>query len=460
MCYIVIRKKVSKKMSQKEIVFDRKFLVKLIIPLILEQLLAVSVGFVDTLMISTVGEFAISGVALVDNLNRLVIQVLAAFSTGGVVIASQYLGRGNKEDCRICTGQLMSLMLVSTLVLASAFILFPRAILKAIFGSVEPEVMNAAVTYLVITSCSYPFLAIYNAGAAIFRSFGNSSVSMRISFIMNIANVSFNALFVFGMNLGVLGVGLATFLSRVISCGIMIFYLRSDDNKLKVSGIRDFIPRGSYISRILKIGVPSGIENGMFQIGKLTVVGMVATLGTSAIAANSVAFQVVDFPNIPASSIGIALVTIVGQCMGAGKVEEAKKQIRRLVMCAYACVWFFDGLMFLFAPQIVGWFSLSDEAAQSAIAVLRAFYFAAILIWPLSFTMPHPLRASGDVKLTMTVSIISMWTCRIAVSYVLVFYCNMGLLGVWMGMFIDWYARGICYLIRYLSGKWIGHKVI
>lgn len=273
-------------------------------------------------------------------------------------------------------------------------------------------------------------------------------------------NVAFNALFVFGMRLGVKGVGLATLFSRVIACFIMILYISSDKNELRVSNIRHFIPKGMYISKILKIGVPSGIENGMFQIGKLMVVGMVATLGTSAIAANSIAYQIIDFPNLPASSIGIALITIVGQCIGAGDIKEAKYQIKKLLKYAYVSDWICKGVLFIFAPVFVSWFSLSQEAADSAVAVLRAFFLAAILIWPLSFTLPNALRAAGDVKYTMTVSILSMWICRIVASYVLVFYLNMGLMGVWIGMFIDWYVRGICYEFRYLSNKWIEHKVI
>ncbi len=450
----------KKKTEQINHIFTNHFLVMLILPLIMEQLLAVSVGFVDTLMISTVGEYAISGVALVDNINRLVIMVLSAFATGGVVVASQYLGREDKESGRICTGQLITLMLITTLVLTLIFLLFPRVILRTIFGNVEEEVLNAAVTYLLVTSISYPFLAVYNSGAAIFRSFGNSSVSMRISIVMNIANVGLNALFVFYMHLGVLGVGLATLCSRVLCCLIMVKYLASDKNQLRVSGIRAFIPRKSYISRILRIGVPSGVENGMFQIGKLMVVGMVATLGTSAIAANSVAYQIIDFPNLAATSIGMSLITVVGQCMGAGNLPEAKYQTRKLMKAAYVCDWISKGLLFLFAPQIVGWFSLSAEAAADAVLVLRAFFLAAIPVWPLSFTLPNALRAAGDVRYTMTVSLISMWVCRIAASYLMIFHFHMGLLGVWVGMFIDWYVRGVSYLLRYLSGKWNNHKVI
>ncbi|MCR5776124.1 MAG: MATE family efflux transporter [Lachnospiraceae bacterium] len=440
--------------------FDNRFLLKLVIPLVFEQLLAVSVGFVDTLMISTVGEYAISGVALVDNINRLVIQVLAAFATGGVVVVSQFIGKGSKEESRICTGQLISLMLIFTIILTVIFILFPSWILGAVFPGVEDEVMKAAIVYLVVTAYSYPFLAFYNSGAAIFRSFGNSSVSMIISIVMNAVNVVFNAIFVFGMKMGVMGVAMATLISRVAASILMFIFMSSDKNELKGNTFRDFLPKGRYILRILRIAIPSGIENGMFQVGKLLVVGMVATLGTSAIAANSVAYQIIDFPNLPASSIGIALITIVGQCIGSGDIDTAKRQITKLLKYAYISDWMSKGLLFIFAPVIVRWFSLTQQTSDIVIIVLRAFFIASIIIWPLSFTLPNALRAAGDVKYTIAVSIVSMWLCRIGASYILVNYLSMGLMGVWLGMFIDWYVRGISYGIRYLSRKWLDHSVV
>lgn len=440
--------------------FDNRYLKSLIFPLMLEQLLAVSVGFVDTLMVSTVGEAALSGVALVDNINRLVIMVFSAFATGGIVIVSQYYGRGEKEHSRLSCGQLITLMEAFSLIILAAFLLFARPMLSAVFGKVADDVMDAAVIYLVLTSISYPFLAVYNSGAAIFRSFGNSKISMKISFVMNLINVLFNAIFVFIFNMGVAGVGLATLISRVFAAVVMWCFMNSDRNMLRIQSVREYMPKMEYISRILKIGVPSGIENGMFQIGKLLVVSMVATLGTSAIAANSVAYQIIDFPNIPGVSIGLALVTISGQCMGAGDVSAARYYTKKLIKTAYICDWICKGLLFISAPFIVGWFSLSDVAAAEAVKVLRAFFIAAIVIWPLSFTLPNSLRAAGDVRYTMCVSIASMWICRIAASYLFVFTFNMGLMGVWLGMFVDWYVRGVCYILRFIGHRWEKIKVI
>jgi putative MATE family efflux protein len=283
---------------------------------------------------------------------------------------------------------------------------------------------------------------------------------MEISVIMNIVNVAFNAIFVFGLGMGVLGVGLATLISRIVAGFIMTGKVLSADNPLQLRDLSLFMPQGQYIKNILRIGIPSGIENGMFQIGKLVVVSIVATFGTQAIAANSIGYQIMDFPNIPGQSVGLALVTIVGQCMGAGNVAEARRYTVKMMKLAYLSDWICKITLAICVPWVVGWFSLTEGTAALAVFLLRCFCLASLPAWPMSFVMPNALRAAGDVKYTMTVSIASMWICRICCSYLLGVVMNMGILGVWCGMFVDWYARSICYLARYLSGKWSYKKVV
>lgn len=439
---------------------DNKELKKLIVPLILEQLLGVSVGMVDTLMVSTVGEVAVSGVALVDNINRLIIQVMSAFAAGGIVISSQYYGSGDTSKTKRTCAQLEMLMMVFSMVTAIFCIIFSRGILGAIFGSVEDDVMNAANTYLIVTVLSYPFLGEYNAGAAILRSLGNSKISMNISIIMNIVNVGLNALFVFAFKWGVLGVGLATLAGRIVAGVIMKGMTVSSKNPLKITDMKDYIPEFVYVKKILKIGIPSGIENGMFQIGKLLVVSMVAVLGTNAIAANAIAYQIIDFPNIPGTAVGLALVVIVGQNIGAGDKELAVKNSKKLLKIAYAGDWICKITLLITAPFIVSAFFLSEESYVMAVTVLRCFAIASLPVWPLSFTLPNAMRGAGDVKFTMIISIASMWLCRIVVSYILIKWVKIGVLGVWIGMFADWYVRGICYTVRFVSKKWLIKKAI
>lgn len=440
--------------------FSNKFICRLIVPLIFEQLLAVSVGMVDTFMVSIVGQVAVSGVALVDNINRLIIQIMAAFATGGVVIASQYFGCDDRVRARHTCAQLETIMMIFSVVAALIFCVFTSPILSLIFGSIEKDVMDCATTYLFITALSYPFLGMYNAGAAIFRSVGNSKISMNISLLMNAINIVLNAVFVFGAGIGVAGVALATLISRVVAGVVMTIFALSKKNPMAVHNLKKYIPKKAFVVRILKIGIPSGIENGMFQIGKIVVVSMVATLGTDAIAANSIAFQVIDFPNIPGTAIGLSMVTIVGQCLGAGSAEDAKVYTKKLMKLTYLSDWVCKLLLLVTAPYIVSLFSLSPSATETAVFVLRCFSIASLPVWPLSFALPNSLRAAGDVNYSLGVSMISMWVFRIICSYVMVMVLGWGVLGVWLGMFIDWYARGVAYLARYLSGKWKKHRVI
>lgn len=438
--------------------FSNKDLKKLIVPLMFEQLLAVSVGLVDTLMVAQIGEAAISGVAIVDNINRLVIQIMAALATGGAVVCSQYIGHGNVNNVKKAGAQLESVLLIFSLIMMGISLIFTRPLLGAIFGSVTKDVMDSAVLYFTVTSLSYPFLGLYNAGAAIFRSEGNSKISMNISLIMNIINVGANALFVFVFKWAVLGVALATLLSRLVAAFIMIVKICGDKNPYKITRFSDFIPNFGMIGKILMIGIPSGIENGMFQIGKLSVTSMVATFGTASIAANSVGYTVIDFANIPGSAMGLALITIVGQCIGANEKDQAVKYTKKIIRWAYYGDWICNFILFMIAGWLPTCFNLSAEAIAIATLVLRAFSITSLFVWPLSFTLSNALRASGDVNFTMAVSILSMWICRVGSSYVFGVMLGYGVLGIWMGMFFDWFVRSACFGYRFLSGKWLEKK--
>lgn len=440
--------------------YTKKELRALVAPLMFEQFLNVLVGIVDTLMVSQAGEAAVSGVALTTNINLLIIQVMAALATGGAVVCSQYNGRGDMKEARLAAGQLETVLLIFSFIAAAACFVGGRGMLGAIFGNVEPDVMDSAFTYMLITAVSYPFLGLYNAGAAVFRSSGNSSISMKLSVLMNAVNIGFNALFVFQFHMGVMGVALATLISRIVCGGIMTVFACGRRNPIRIEGIRALFPEKKMIVRILRIGIPSGIENSMFQIGKLAVVSMVTKFGTAVIAANSVSYSIIEFPNIPGTAMGLALITVVGNCIGAGELSQVKKYTKKLVGMAYVGDWVMNLLLFLFAPQIVSMFHLSSEAVSIAVEVLRYFSILSLFIWPLSFTLPSALRAAGDVRYTMLAGILSMWLFRVLCSYFLAVVLNFGILGVWYGMFIDWAVRSVLFVIRFLSGRWENQKVI
>ncbi|MCQ2496578.1 MAG: MATE family efflux transporter [Lachnospiraceae bacterium] len=432
---------------------------KLIIPLVLEQLLAVSVGMADTFMVADGGEAAVSGVSLVDGLNLLVIQIMAAFAAGGVVIISQYIGQKNRADIKSACRHLEILINSFSILVMTVFLFFGRGILGLLFGQIEPDVMAAAVTYLMITAVSFVFWGICSSGAAILRCHEDTKTSMKVSVLMNLINVALNAVFVYIVGIGVMGVAIATLISRAIAGIVMKIILvrrnRAEADTEKTSGISF-----GMLKRILAMGIPSGIENGMFHVGKLALASVISTLGTTAIAANSIAYQVIEFPNIAGNTIGLALVVIAGQDIGARNKEAAVSDSKHLLKLAYIGDWMCKIAFFFLAPLIVSLFSLTPEAVDTAVLVLRCFSIASLPIWPLSFTMPNALRGAGDVRFTMIVSIISMWAGRVIVGYILITVFDLGILGVWIGMFVDWYIRGISFLIRFRSKKWLEKRAV
>lgn len=435
---------------------------KLILPLILEQLLAVSVGMADTFMVSTVGEAAISGVSLVDGLNLLILQVMAAFCAGGVVIISQYIGERNQAGTKSASKHLELLVNVFSLLVMVIFLVFGKYILRFLFGAIEDDVMTAAMSYLTITSISFIFWGLYSSGAAILRCHEDTKTSMKVSILMNLLNVALNAYFVFALNMGVTGVAWATLISRGVAGIVMkVILIKKEKNQKSLDIFNEtHLVSFDMLRRILAMGVPSGIENGMFHVGKLALASVIATLGTSAIAANSISYQVIEFPNIIGNTIGLALVVITGQNIGAKDREAAVNDTKYMIRLAYIGDWISKITFFFLSPYIVRLFSLSPDATSIAITVLHAFSIASLLIWPLSFTMPHALRGAGDVKYTMIVSIISMWAGRVIVGYVLITFFHLGILGVWIGMFVDWYIRGISFLIRFISKKWLDKRAV
>ena len=440
--------------------FTRRQLVTLIWPLLLEQFLSVSMGMADTLMVSGVGEAAVSSVSLVDSLNILILQILAALASGGAVVASQYLGRQDGDNARRSAAQLFSVVGIATGAAMVVCIVLSRVILRGVFGSIDEDVMAFSQIYFIISAVSYPFMGLYSAGAALFRAQGNSKVSMRASLVMNVINIGGNALLIYGFGLGVLGAALATLFGRVVAAVWVLVQQQQMENPLRVSEPADLLPQRELVGRILAIGVPSGLENGMFQIGKLCVSSLTSTLGTAAIAANAVAGSVSTMANIPGNTMSLAMIPVVGRCLGAGDKKQAKHYAVLLLGIAAAGLFVTNAVLFFVIPTVAVWFSLSAEALAMCVTVVRWFSVFSVFFWAGSFTLPNALRSGGDAKFTMLVSIVSMWTFRVVLSYFFVLHLHMGLTGVWFGMFIDWICRCLCFGIRFIRGKWMEHEVI
>ena len=314
------------------------------------------------------------------------------------------------------------------------------------------------MTYFLLTALSYPLLAVYNAGAALFRAMGNSKVSMLASLLMNIVNIGLNAILIYGVGIGVAGAGFGTLFSRLAGAVLMTWLICQHGHRIHIDHLLHFEFRGQLVKKILRIGVPNGLENGMFQIGKLLVLGLVTPLGTSATAANAIANSVAGVVNVPGNAISLSLITVVGQCMGAGDSKQAVGYTKKLMAIVYLAMGTLSVLLFFFAAPVVGLFGLTAAAAAMAVEVLRWCALFDLVFWPMSFSLPNALRASGDAKFTMIVSMCSMWLFRIGFSFLLV--PQIGLLGVWVSMFIDWIVRAVVFFIRFLSGRWKTKKVI
>lgn len=435
-------------------IFTNKELKKLIVPLLIEQVLAISVGIADTMMISSAGEAAVSGVSLVDMIVILIINVFAALATGGAVVASQLIGRKDKKGACESAKQLTIVTVLISLVIMSLCLIFKRQILDLFFGDIDSDVMDNAITYFTISAMSFPFLALYNSCAALFRAMGNSKISMVISVIMNIINITGNAILVLGFHMGVAGVALPSLISRIIA-GCVMFALMCNKKYMIHINIREkFRINKAMVKKILHIGIPNGIENGLFQLGRVVVVSLIATFGTVQIAANAVANNIDHLGIIPGQAMNLVMIVVIGRCVGAGDYDAVKYYIKKLLKITYVLIFVLNIIIFISLPWLLNIYNLSQETINLATKLIIIHNGFTMLLWPLAFTFPNALRAANDVKFTMLVSIFSMLTFRILFSYIIGKGLGYGAIGVWIAMIIDWIFRIICFSIRYKSEKW------
>lgn len=433
--------------------FSKKDLRKLIIPLILEQTLAITVGMADTMMISSAGEAAVSGVSLVDMFNNLIISVLAALATGGAVVTSQCIGAGRREEACRSARQLVFTEAAITIGISVLVLLFHRQILGLFFGQIEADVMQNVIIYLIISVFSFPLLAVYDSCAALYRSMGNAQITLKISLLMNVINVVGNAIGVYVLKLGVAGVAIPSLVSRGVAGVVLFTLLHNPDNLV-------FLTRGKFkvdatiVKRILFIGIPSGIENGIFQLGRVLVVSIIAAFGTSQIAANGVANSLDSMGCIVGQAMSLAMITVIGRCVGAGEEGQVRYYTKKLLGETYFYTAVINSIILLLLPWILQIYGLGEETTRLSYILVMIHDGMAIFLWPASFVLPNMLRACNDVKYTMVVSIFSMITFRIGFSYVFGVHMGWMAVGVWAAMVIDWVFRVLCFVGRYLAGTW------
>lgn len=439
--------------------FSGSYLRKLIFPLIIEQFLGISVGMVDTMMISSVGESAVSGVSLVDMLNILFINIFAALATGGAVVVSQFIGAKKEKEANESASQLITISLLISLLIMALLLVFKHGILRLMFGKIDEDVMSHALIYCKISAISYPFIALYNSGAALFRSMGNSKVTMLVSLIANILNAAGNAMLIYVFNWGVAGAAIASAAARFVSMAVVLILLLNKKRQIHISVKSMFKIDLMLVKKILHIGIPSSMENSVFQLGRILVVSIIASFGTVQIAANAVANNLDGLGCIPGQAINLAMITVVGQCMGAGDWIQARKYATKLLKVTYICAAVWNGLIVLTLPLTLKAYNLSGETLHLAATLVMIHNLCAIVFWPLSFTLPNALRAANDVKYTMVISIFSMCTFRIVLSYIIGKWLGMGAIGVWISMIIDWIFRAAMFSYRFRGTKWLTHRI-
>ncbi len=440
--------------------FNDRSLRRLLIPIMLEQLLTSLVGTIDTMMVSNVGSAAVSGVSLVDSINKLILFLFTALATGGAVVCSQYIGRKDRENSSRAAKQVLLTAMVLGLAVGAFCFFFRKGILQMIFGTVEADVMRSADTYLMYTACTYPFIAVFNASAAIFRSSGNTRLPMVISTCANVLNVVGNAILMFVFDMGVAGAAIATLVSFIVAAVAILIAQCRPGQEIEIGRLTDLRVDWKVILLVLSIGLPTGIENAMFQFGKLMVQSTVSTLGTTAIAANAIITVLEYMGSMPSTAIGTGMMTVVGQCIGAGRMDEARANIKKLTLWGACVLLVVNWTIFALTGPVTKLTGLTSQEAQLTVYVMLVISIVKPFLWPLSFLPINGMRAAGDVRFGMVVSTVSMWICRVGLTYILCRVLQVGLIGIWIGFFVDWTVRSLIFFLRYRSGKWALHKVI
>ena len=444
-------------------IFSNHDLKILIVPLFLEQFLEVLVGVSDTFMVSYAGEAAVSGVSLVNMFNTVFIFLFSALAAGGAVVVSQYIGSRDEKNGDLSAGQLIMIAAVFSAAVTVFSLALNRQILRLLFGEVDPDVMEACVTYLQISAYSYPAIAIYNAGAAVCRSMGKTGVTMNISLAANGINIAGNAVGVFVLHAGVAGVAYPSLIARTFSAVIVLFLCfrkKRFPHGVRLAWNTIFRWESSMVKRILGIAVPNGIENGLFQLAKVALSSITALFGTVQIAANGVAQSFWSVAALMGTALGLAFVTVIGQCMGAGDTEAAEYYMKKLLRITLLASILWNILILAVTPLVLKGYALSDETADLVAVLVIIHNIFNALFYPLSGALANGLRAAGDVRYTMYVSVFSTIGCRVVFSILFGIFLDLGVIGIAFAMCLDWMIRAMFFWIRFRRGKWKEFRVI
>lgn len=448
-------------MEEEKRLFSNRLLAALIIPMMIELALKLVVGMIDSVMVSSAGEAAVSGVSLVDTVMQLVIYIFSAMAAGGAVVAGQYLGGGDRINAKKAAGELVWLNGLISLVVTALVFALSGVIVGHLFGDIAADVASSASDYLFYTAFSIPAIGLFEAGTSIFRTMGDTKTTMKISLLMNGLNCVGNALLIYGLNMGAAGAAVSTLAARWVAAVLIIALLLNQKRELSID--RSFRHRFDWrlARQIARMGIPGGIENGIFQVGKIALVGLAAAFGTTAITANAVTQTLASIEVIPGGAVQLAIVTVISRCVGAGEYEQARYYNRKLILFTMLANLGLGSLMYLGLPLILKLYTLSAETMALIGSMFLWHTIGAVVLWPLSFVQTAALRAAGDVKYPMIMSITSMWVFRFGGAYLLAYGFDLGAVGIWIAMsMFDWGFRAVTYALRWHSGKWQFMKVI
>lgn len=446
----------------------REDVVKLTGPIIMEQLFVTLMGMINTMMAGHIGKEAVSAIGMIDSINNIFIAFFSALAVGGTVVVAQYIGQDNIKKANEATKQALYISIFISISISVLMAALRKPIISGLFGSAEYKVINNAYIYFGITLLTYPLITLDLISNGILRGAGDSKTPMKISIFMNILNVIFTYLFIHGFNLagviklpalGVMGAALGIAAARTTGAVIILLVLLRGSKVIKLNKIKKFKFNRELLRPIFGIGIPASVESLMFNGGKLILQVFIVSMGTAALAANTIANSVAGFMNIPGNSLAIASTALVGRYMGRSDTDEAESCLSYTVKLSTVLLAVVGGITFIFSTHIGYLFTNNKEIINIVSHILKVNGIA-IIIWPASFVLPSGLKGAGDVKYTLITSLIGMWIFRMAFGYILGITFKLGLIGIWLGMYTDWLVRGTLYVIRFKKGKWKNHMVI
>lgn len=447
--------KAAVEMRNSPLLFSNRDITKMLIPLIFEQFLSIAVGMADSLMVATVSEAAISAVSLVDNMNYLMIQIFSALAIGGAVVAGQYIGKGDRAQACNAGQHMVLFQTAVSLLITAVLAIFRKNIISTAFGQIAPDVLEATTIYYRIVVFSIPGIALYNSGAALYRTMGKTSVTFKVSLLMNVINVVGNAFLLFVARIGVAGVAIPTLVSRWVAAFMILFLASNQENQIFLPSIFSFRLDSHLLKDVLSIGVPGAVENGMFHSGRVFLVSLISGFGTAHIAANAIGGTFCNFQIFVGQAYGFVITTIISQCIGKGNFEQARYYLRKLIKGSYLAVSTINVIILILLPLFLAIYNISLETRAYAQTIVTMHGIACITLWSLSFNMPAFLRATGDARFTMFIGVCTMWFIRVFFTYIIACHMGYGVIGVWfVQCFMDYAARGLLFTLRYKSGKW------